>query len=433
MKISKCGLVVISVFLLINISVYSKAEWQSISPLSEGFPIDFDVYSTDADRILILERSEFNGLNATVWRTNDGGINWDHFEPNIPNAFRIRFAGQPEVLIALGLSGEVYRSANGGETFSLVASVTDSEFELNDFIVYPKDPNIGFIIGNNTDDDTISILRSEDNCLSWDMGCDKCIRGSRIGGWSFDRTGNNLFVSGFGLSQGFETFIFNSKDQGNIFEQVFSSEDYFGISSMVGYIGLLADPSRDNAFLSINNLAIIDTGYSAIEWAAGILSTTDAGETWSRVSKIGSIFRANAIVIPEFVEGNLAGFSNYYTYASWGKDSLIINPNAPDEMYTVSIKTQQAYYSLDRGKHWKILSYESLGSEMRKIVVRQIDTRLVAIGIFGCFDSQYNGSLWKNEFKILGKSEWNPDSDGNRIIDYRDLYDFQEVWHQEVK
>lgn len=289
--------------------------WEEMGPLNwnatsgwnpgVGRITAFSISEIDENHIIV--GAETGG----VWRTIDGGQNWEPLLDYYSNMFVFATAMEPgnsNTYFFGSTQGRIYKSTDSGATWNQLGSAGNSL--INKIVVHPNDVNIMFASSQNA-----GIYRSTDGGLTWvsvvsdNRGYDIEIKPGEQ---------NTVYASG--------DLFHKSTDGGATFTPI-AGFDNTG-AKMIAV-------SPDNAEV----VYVVEANSSVFN---GIYKSTNSGDTFTKLNHAGM---------------------NYFGYSLDGQDNLgqaprdmdiVVNPNNVDEVHIAGIHT---WKSLDGGISFVPTSY----------------------------------------------------------------------------
>src|SRR5579862_3041471 len=312
-------------------SVPAQLEWRSLGPAVSGGRVAA-VAGTNADPFLYYAGSAGGG----VWKTTDGGLNWeavfDGQDVASIGAIAIDPRDQNTVWVGTGeayprndvTQGDgVYKTTDAGRTWSRVLSLPNAL--VSTVIVDPSDTRrvlVGVLGDPFADSTDRGVYRTTDGGATWskvlfaglrsgisDMVMDPTAPATVYAGmWEFRRNGWSL------QSGGAQDGLYRSTDGGATWTQLSGHGLPAGIEGRIGLAIAPSDPKRI---------------YALIQSDKGLLwRSDDAGETWSMID-------ANSVI-------NQRPF--YYS-------RIFVDPANEDHVWSMSVHLTE---STDGGKHFDV-------------------------------------------------------------------------------
>ena len=247
-------------------------------PLTDGIPHDVRI-----SKVLPSSPSTiFIGTTLGVLKSTDSGVNWNATGLSTGNTDALLIKPDNENIIIAGNENGIYRSTNGGNTFTLVQAASKVE-ELR---VHPTNPNIIYAGtdggAQNSSTDFSQFFRSVDGGLTWvenmtDFG---------------DGTFMKIAVT---PAQPNYVFVINSRDHlgtdsfDGVYKSIDSGASFTKVSvyppNIVNYNndGLIDSGSRGQP--NYNLFIVADPNNANILYGGGVKSwkSTDGGANWSQV------------------------------------------------------------------------------------------------------------------------------------------------------
>ena len=235
----------------------------------------------------------FGGTGGGVWKTYDGGANWQavsdkDFKTGSVGAIGVAesdpnviYAGMGEAAIRGNVShGDgVYKSTDAGKTWKNVG--LEKTYQISRVRVHPKDPNLVYVAAQGhvwASNPERGVYRSRDGGKTWDRIlfvsektgiCDLAMDpvNPRIlfaGAWQVHRKPWEL------VSGGTESGLYRSTDGGDTWKKLIEGLP----DGVVGIVGVAISPARPDRVW-----AIIESREKG-----GVYRSVDGGEKWTRVN-----------------------------------------------------------------------------------------------------------------------------------------------------
>jgi photosystem II stability/assembly factor-like uncharacterized protein len=294
--------------------------WQSVGPTNIAGRI----------RAMAMDPSDANVLYAGaagggVWKTTDGAKTWrplTDFAPNLrigslavhPTDSRVVLAGNGEGFVlwqdGLAYGRGILRSTDAGETWNVIASTENANFEFVFGIAYdPFDPQI-VLASTRT-----GVQRSTDGGETWTF---QRFSGKRGMMCEFSRTTEGLVYAAI-ETRG----VYRSTDHGATWSGILAS----GIqTSGFARVQIATAPSNGD---------IVYAAYTALdETCAGVFKTTNRGDSWVKITTPTSE-----------IDG-----ADYMREQGSYNSVLAVNPTNPNLVWAGGI---DIYRSTDGGTTWK--------------------------------------------------------------------------------
>jgi photosystem II stability/assembly factor-like uncharacterized protein len=262
------------------------------------------------------------GQGGCIIKTTDGGVNWT----GLPTGFNddltdVDFINETTGC-AISKNGKVLRTSNGGASWS-INIVTPYMLEAIKF----SDQNTGWITGEYA-----QILKTTDGGISWNISKKTGQNGdfydiSSIGSLKAWAGGQDMMVKTTDGGATWQTI--NESHIDHVFfvdEQTGWTSDYSSCLQITTDGGITWFPQQTNTSLNIDDFYFVDNNYGwAIcndgEFGAGIINTTDGGNTWNVQYSTYSGLMFQCL---HFVD------KNYGFIGGWASPSL-------NEMYDISM------------------------------------------------------------------------------------------------
>ena len=289
------------------------------------------------------------------------GLTWRSIGP-INTSGRIddfavaRVPGQPDAIYVASASGGVFRSTNGGTSWTPVFDHVDGMMSIGDVAVAPSNPNVvwaGTGEANNRQSSSWGdgVYKSEDAGQTWtNMGLKET---RHIGRIVVDPTNAAIvYVAAVGHLWGpnTERGVFKTTDGGTSWKKVLFIDENTGANDLV------MDPQNPKILIaSTYQRQRKEWGFAGGGPGGGIYRSTDAGATWHPVTKglpsgdkgrIGlDIFKGDGKFVEAIVE---AGIPPGRAGGPAGRPPRAAGP------------TGGLYRSLDGGESWEFLSAQDV-------------------------------------------------------------------------
>lgn len=307
-------------------------------------------------------------VNWSAWKSENGRINAVAVSPV-----------NPSLVLVAGANGGIWRSTNGGASFS---AVSDSQVDLalGSISFAPSNPNIVYAGMGNIYYLGTGVLRSTDAGQTW----------SRVD------------VSGFGTRTQTTKMLVDPNDANKLFAAQWATQDASGNSFASGLLAstdgganwttILGGWIDDIVQVPGNSSVLVAAAqgiYSLTSTGPGIYRSPDGGATWSRIttpldSNAGQFSVHGHLAVTAaapnnvyyFAEGPIGGVDGYHLFVStdggstWAEqasatlpqeraDVLAVSPGDPLTMY---LCVRDLYKSSDGGATWTDLTNGYSGS-----------------------------------------------------------------------
>ena len=318
-----------------------SANWTSIGPR----PTDPGASATSGrvNAIAIDPRDNnvayIGAAEGGVWKTTDGGANWTPLtdgqaslamgaivlDPNNPD---IVYAGTGEENFAQDAyyGAGILKSADGGATWTNIVGPFTRDY-ISALAVHPGDGQVLLAAAQT------GIWRSADGGLTWSQAlqfADSRVMLGKVPAISifFDPNDGNVAWASMGsLFGNARNGVYRSTDAGRTWAPVTGGGSLSLPTADVGRIELTMAPSDSSTlYAQIQNSSTANFGA-----LLGIWKTTDAGNTWSRLSLTASNWGAQL----------------------WFTNTIRVSPKDPNVVWSGAL---QIYRSLDGGATWTSLA-----------------------------------------------------------------------------
>jgi photosystem II stability/assembly factor-like uncharacterized protein len=336
----------------------------------------------DANRIYVSAWSVSSQQTGEIFRTRDGGRNWDTLPAMHGKSIRAMamYKGDSKVLVAGALDG-VYRSNNGGDTWERLSSANSSEIKnVESIAVDPKDPDTVYA-------GTWHLAwKTSDGGANWQHINKGMIDDSDVFSVIVDH--DNPSVVFASACSG----IYKSETAGNLFAKI------QGIPFSARRTRVLKqDPTNEN---------IVYAGTTE-----GLWKSTDLGKVWKRVSNPEVVVNdvmidprdSNRVLLATDRSGVMAstdGASNWTTsnkgYAHRYVSAIQADNKDASTLYVGVVNDREyggVFYSHDAGQHW-LQKAAGLGGKDVFALKQASSGMLVAGTNHGMFSLERNASEW---------------------------------------
>ncbi|MCF2446174.1 YCF48-related protein [Dyadobacter sp. CY345] len=282
------------------------------------------------------------GSSGTVLRTINGGKDWSVFK--IPGAdsldFRDIHAFGKETAIAMSAGpaeldkGKIYRTENGGDTWSLVYQTTQSGVFLDGIDFWNKSQ--GICLGDPING-KLFILTTEDGGKSWQELPIEDRPQAQSGEACFAASGTSILAVGkdkafIGTGGGKMARVFRSEDMGRHWQV---SETPMPAGPTSGIFGL-------HFWSKKNGIAVGGDYKNTSDTTRNVLLTDDGGVTWKFGASTKPIGLKEAVAL------------YHKRYATWNGDSQIRS----DDFALVAVGPSGSSSSTKQGKSWQTIGNE---------------------------------------------------------------------------
>ena len=314
-------------------SVFAPVKWRSIGPFRGG-------RSVAATGVIGDPRTYYMGTTGGgLWKTDNMGISWRNVSdgffrtgsvgavavaPSDPNVVYVGM-GEHAVRGVMTHSGDgVYRSTDAGKTWSKVG--LDETRHIARIVVHPDDPDVVFVAAQGAlygPNPERGVFKSTDGGATWRnvLFVDERAGAAEL---SMDATNPRILYAAtweYGrrpwqvISGGPESGLYKSTDTGETWQRMTE-----GLPEAMGKMAIAVSPSNPEKVY-----ALIESESDGDE--RGLYMSTDAGDSWNRVSG----------------EPRLIQRAWYYT-------ELFVDPKNEDRIYVLSAP---ALRSDDGGRTWE--------------------------------------------------------------------------------
>jgi uncharacterized protein (TIGR03437 family) len=324
-----------------------------------ALPVDPIAVAVDAGGALYVTGTTKGGLpttaqafqpalaNPALSRTTDGGNHWQPLTNGVPGGNVIAPDPTNPLVLYLGSSSHLYKTSDGGMTWSSVFDSDNPQYGVYSVAIDPKTPqNVYIGVINQT-----ALYKSTNGGATWtaaSMGLGStttlCL--------AIDPKNPSIVYAG-------------------TFAGIYKSTDGAGTWQPTGLIGTTGVKSYDVTRI------VIDPTQTATIYAAtedGIMKSTDGGVTWNLMNT----------GIPAPVG------SQYYDALA-----LAVDPTAPQTLYAAMLEVPGIYRTTDGGAHWSQLIPPAKAGVVNSLLVDpQNHARIWAATVWGVMVSQDSGSTW---------------------------------------
>lgn len=317
--------------------------WNVLGDEDERLPfrqVRLRLDGNEANKVYLNDRT-------SIWRSDDGGNSWQFFEnvlPGTPSVFALD-PHREQALVAV-VSGQLYRSADEGETWIPVTPAVNPHF------VSAHPTRAGYLLSANSRDRG-RIWRSEDDGLSWILS-NSGLEERRVNAVAFDPHDENVFYAGT------DGGLYRSEDGGQNWTAIGLpaeiSVNAIAVSPQTGehlYVG-----SRDGVLRSLNGGAswtaasferevleiVVHPAAPDVVYARGreLYRSENGGETWTALE------------------------TGYYDH-----QSLAVKPDDPAVAYLVA--DRNLFVTRDRGVTWQpVAGLPETGYSVNAFLVRSV-------------------------------------------------------------
>jgi len=337
----------------------------------------------DSNRIYVSAWSLSSQQLGEVFRTKDGGRNWETLPAMHGKSIRAMamYKGNSKVLVAGALDG-VFRSKDGGDSWEHLSAANSSEIKnVESIAVDPKDPNTIYA-------GTWHLAwKTSDAGASWQHINKGMIDDSDVFSVIVDH--DNPSVVFASACSG----IYKSETGGNLFSKI------QGIPFTARRTRVLKqDPTNEN---------IVYAGTTE-----GLWKTVDLGKSWKRVSNpevvVNDVYvdprDSNHVMIATDRSGIMASTNGAATwetsnhgYAHRYVSALLADNQNASTLYVGVVNDREyggVFYSHDNGQHW-MQKAAGLGGRDVFALKQTASGTLVAGTNRGIFALEHNGNEWR--------------------------------------
>ena len=338
----------------------------------------------DSNQIYVSAWSVSSQKIGEIFRTRDGGLNWDTLPAMHGKSIRAlaMYKGNSQVLVAGALDG-VFRSGDGGDTWERLSPANSADIKnIESIAVDPRDPNTVYA-------GTWHLAwKTSDGGLNWQHINKGMIDDSDVFSVIVDHDNSSVvFASAC-------SGIYKSESAGNLFSKI------QGIPFSARRTRVLKqDPTNEN---------IVYAGTTE-----GLWKTTDLGKVWKRVSNAEVVVNdvlidprdSNRVLLATDRSGVLAstdGAANWTTsnhgYAHRYVSSILADNQDVSTLYVGVVNDREyggVFYSHDAGQHW-LQKAAGLGGKDVFALKQAPNGMLVAGTNHGVYSLERNASAWRS-------------------------------------
>ncbi|MEM6804947.1 MAG: hypothetical protein AAF696_26350 [Bacteroidota bacterium] len=310
-------------------------------------------------------RFDDGGKETAIYRTMDGGENWEKIMKGLPNKPMARpgihiARSEPNIIYLMTEfqgGGTAFRSEDRGETWVMVnddPNINFRPFYYSDVRVDPNNPNILFSISGR-------LSRSEDGGRSWeriattvhgdhqalwiDPANSKRILNGSDGGYQLSHDGGDSWeiINNVELSQFYQLFIDN-KDPYNVYGGLQDNGTWVGPSNSLYSAGILKRHWKGLAY---------GDGYYAVPIPGSeheVYANLQGGVIFHVDSRYGNV--RNIHPYPKII-GSAGDAIENHTYRFNWDSPITISPHDPNTVY---FGGNVVFKSTDRGNSWTQIS-----------------------------------------------------------------------------
>lgn len=369
--------------------------WRNIGPANmAGRVTDIEAVSADFSRVIV------GAASGGAWKSDDAGTTWEPifegygsgnigdiaiFQPN-PDIIWIG-TGESCTRNSVGWGDGVYRSTNGGETFTNVG-LKDSH-HISEVLVHPTDPDVawvasqGHLWGHGGEQ---GVYKTEDGGRTWRHLTSGLPDDGRTGASDLVMDPNNpdvLYAAFWERVRRPHRFL-SGGPNGGIFKSVDGGASWARLSDGLpegetGKIGLAVSASNPQVVM-----AIVEHGFQPEpaspdyrdmkKLGTGMYRSEDGGAHWSYVNRFNNrpFYYSHIWMDPtndqrvhvlsgsaQVSEDGGRSFSRQLEGISGDFHALWIDPNQSDRFYVGNDKG--AYITFDRGEHFVMFDNMDIG------------------------------------------------------------------------
>ncbi len=336
----------------------------------------------DSNRIYVSAWSSSGQQLGEIFRTRDGGRNWDTLPAMHGKSIRAlaMHKGDSKIVVAGALDG-VYRSNDGGDTWERLSPANSADIKnIESIAVDPKDPNTVYA-------GTWHLAwKTSDGGANWQHINKGMIDDSDVFSVIVDHQNSSVvFASAC-------SGIYKSENGGNVFSKI------QGIPFSARRTRVLKqDPSNEN---------IVYAGTTE-----GLWKTSDLGKTWKRVSDPEVVVNdvlvdprdSNHVLLATDRSGVMAstdGASTWTTsnhgYAHRYVSAILADNKDASTLYVGVVNDREyggVFHSNDAGQHWLQKAAGLGGNDV--FALKQAPSGMLVAGTnHGVYSLERNGSEW---------------------------------------
>ncbi len=152
------------------------SSWQCLGPFDFDKTAASTSYACGAAHVYTVEKSKSNSnvlyagtATAGVWKSTDNGKNWSLTTPNLPvssvRALEISFNDPQIVYFASDLNGKVYKTNNGGLSWSITGGTAFNSLQhaCTDMVMHPTFSNVLLLASNQ------GLYRTNNSGATWTL------------------------------------------------------------------------------------------------------------------------------------------------------------------------------------------------------------------------------------------------------------------------